>query len=50
MKKSGQPLLVYDESGKQVRWLQYHLDEKGIKNYNFMKGGVKQYFKSLRGG
>ena len=50
IKKSGQPLLVYDESGKQVRWLQYHLDEKGIKNYNFMKGGVKQYFKSLRGG
>lgn len=48
IKKSGQPLMVYDEAGKQVRWLQYHLVDKGIKNYNFMKGGIKQYFKSLR--
>ena len=50
IRKSGQPLLVYDESGKQVRWLQYRLVDKGIKNYKFMKGGLKQYFKSLRGG
>jgi 3-mercaptopyruvate sulfurtransferase SseA len=36
-------LLAYDNSGKQVRWLQYHLENKGLKNYYFMKGGAKYY-------
>lgn len=48
VKKSGRPLLVYDEVGKQVRWLQYYLQDMGIKNYYFLKGGVKNFFKSLR--
>lgn len=44
----GSPLMVYDEAGKQVAWLQYYLEAKGVKNYFFMKGGLKQYFKDLR--
>lgn len=49
VKSSGKTLLVYDEAGKQVRWFQYYLVEKGIKDYYFMSGGVKQFFKDLRG-
>jgi rhodanese-related sulfurtransferase len=45
---SGKTLLVYDEAGKQVAWLQYSLEAKGISNYYFMKGGVKQFFKDRR--
>ncbi len=33
-------LYIFDAVGKQVRWLQYHLEEKGYKNYNFLSGGV----------
>ncbi len=47
-KKSGRPLMVYDEVGKQVRWLQYYLQDIGIKNYYFLQGGVKNFFKSLK--
>jgi len=47
IKGSGSTLLVYDEAGKQVRWLQYYLEDHGISKYYFMEGGVKNYFKSL---
>jgi rhodanese-related sulfurtransferase len=47
IKSSGKTLLVYDEAGKQVRWFQYYLVEKGISDYYFMNGGVKQFFKDL---
>lgn len=40
---SNKKLLAYDQTGKQVRWLQYYLEEKGIKEYYFMKGGAKYY-------
>ena len=40
-------LLIYDEVGKQVRWLQYYLEGKGTKSYSFMKGGVRNYYKYL---
>jgi rhodanese-related sulfurtransferase len=48
VKKSGQTLLIYDEAGKQVRWLQYYLQDIGLKNYYFMAGGAKQFFKDIR--
>jgi len=38
-------LYVYDLVGKQVRWFQYHLEAKNIKNYYFMKGGAEAFFK-----
>ena len=40
-------LLIYDEVGKQVRWLQYYLEGKGADSYFFMKGGVINYYKYL---
>ncbi|MCK5697867.1 MAG: rhodanese-like domain-containing protein [Gammaproteobacteria bacterium] len=41
--KENKRLLAYDQAGKQVRWLQYYLEEKGIKEYYFMDGGAKYY-------
>jgi len=41
-------LLIYDETGKQVRWLMYRLVSKGLKNFYFMEGGTRGYFKELK--
>jgi len=41
-------MLIYDAAGKQVRWLMYYLEKKGVKNYAFMKGGAHAYFADLR--
>ncbi|MCU7940028.1 MAG: hypothetical protein KZQ64_14365 [gamma proteobacterium symbiont of Bathyaustriella thionipta] len=41
--KENKTLLAYDDSGKEVRWLQYYLEQKGIKEYYFMEGGAKYY-------
>ena len=37
-------LLVYDQTGKQVQWFQYYLENKGVKDYYFMKGGAQAHF------
>lgn len=42
-RKENKTLLVYDAVGKQVQWLQYYLEDEGIKNYYFMKGGAKAF-------
>jgi len=34
-------LYFMDEVGKQVEWLQYHLNDLGYMNYYFLKGGVE---------
>lgn len=47
-KTKDKTLLIYDESGKQVRWLMYRLEAKGLQKYHFMKGGTSAYFKQLR--
>lgn len=39
-KFQGQQLLFLDAVGKQVRWLQYHLEENGYDNYYFLEKGV----------
>jgi predicted sulfurtransferase len=41
-------LFFYDQKGKQVRWLQYFIEKKGLKNYYFIKGGAAAYFKNLQ--
>jgi len=46
-KSQGKTLLVYDEVGKQVRWLQYTLEKAGLKSYYFMDGGAKGYYEML---
>jgi len=42
---SNKTLYVYDLVGKQVRWFQYYLEAKNIKDYYFMKGGADAFFK-----
>jgi len=42
-KREGKTLLVYDAVGKQVRWLQYYLEEQNVPRYYFMKGGAKGF-------
>jgi rhodanese-related sulfurtransferase len=46
-KQSNKTLFIYDEVGKQVRWLQYALEELGIRNYYFMHNGAKAYYAQL---
>lgn len=41
---SGKTLLVYDEAGKQIRWFQYYLEARGVRDYYFMRGGDKAFF------
>jgi len=38
-------LLIIDQVGKQVRWLMYYLEDKGYKDYYFLKGGATAVFK-----
>ena len=40
-------LYIYDEAGKQVRWLQYMLERYNIKDYFFMAKGVKGFYKDM---
>jgi len=47
-KREGKTLLVHDAAGKQVRWLQYYLIDKGLKSYYFMDGGVAAYYNELK--
>lgn len=46
-KNEGRPLYIYDEAGKQVRWLMYYLEDQGATEYYFMKGGAKAYFEGM---
>jgi rhodanese-related sulfurtransferase len=40
-------LFIYDEVGKQVRWLQYTLEQENIHDYYFMNKGAKAYWDTL---
>lgn len=42
-----QPIYIYDEVGKQVRWLQYALEDQKIKNYYFMDKGARGYIEKV---
>jgi len=46
-KAGNKTLFIYDEVGKQVQWLQYALEDMGIKNYYFMHDGAKAYYATL---
>jgi len=43
-KAENKKLFIYDEVGKQVRWVQYHLEEQGAGPYYFMEGGALAFF------
>jgi len=40
-------LFIYDEVGKQVRWLQYTLEQEKIHDYYFMNKGARAYWDTL---
>ena len=46
-KREQRPLYIYDEAGKQLRWLMYYLEDQNAPDYYFMKGGAKAYFQSM---
>ena len=43
-KRENKTLFIYDEVGKQVRWLQYALEKAGVRNYYFMDKGARAYY------
>ena len=43
-KKENKKLFIYDAVGKQVRWLQYYLEQQNADDYYFMKGGTQAFF------
>lgn len=47
-KATNKTLLIYDEAGKQVRWLMYRIERAGLTNYQFMDGGTRKYFSMLK--
>lgn len=46
-KEEKRTLYIYDEAGKQVRWLMYYIENLNATNYYFMKGGAKAFFKGM---
>jgi len=46
--RQNRTLLIYDEVGKQVRWLQYKLEKAGVKDYYFMANGAQGYFEAMK--
>ncbi len=47
-KAENKTLFIYDEVGKQVRWLHYALKKHNVKDYYFMEKGAKAYFAQMR--
>jgi len=43
-KAENKALFIYDAVGKQVRWLQYYLEQQNAGPYYFMKGGALAFF------
>lgn len=46
-KAKKQPIYIYDEVGKQVRWIQYALEQHKVSNYYFMEKGARGYLKTM---
>ncbi|MDY6978849.1 MAG: rhodanese-like domain-containing protein [Pseudomonadota bacterium] len=46
--RDGNSMYIYDEAGKQVRWLMYRLEQQGVKDYYFMKGGTEAFYRQMR--
>ncbi len=47
-KRENKTLLVHDAAGKQVRWLQYYLKDKGLRDFYFMDGGTSAYYEQMK--
>ncbi len=46
--KRDKTLLIFDQVGKQVRWLEYYLVANGYKNYYFLAGGATSVLKAQK--
>ena len=46
-RNEGKTLLIYDAVGKQVRWLQYHIEAAGVEDYYFMSKGAQGFYDLL---
>jgi rhodanese-related sulfurtransferase len=46
-KAENKAIYFIDETGHQVQWLQYFLQEAGTNQYWFMKGGAKAFFETM---
>lgn len=44
VQKEKRILLVYDKTGHQVKWFQYHLRDLGLSQYFFLRGGSEGYY------
>ncbi|WP_196801808.1 rhodanese-like domain-containing protein [Thioalkalivibrio sp. ALE23] len=44
---NGRDVLIYDEAGKQVRWVGFVLQAEGIDNFTYMEGGVHRFFRDV---
>ena len=47
-RKKDKQLLIFDQVGKQVRWVMYHLEDKGYKDYYFLSGGATEVLKEQK--
>lgn len=47
--RNGSPLYIYDAVGKQVRWLQYLIEESKVSEYYFMERGAKGFYEDVLG-
>ena len=41
-----QDILVLDNAGNQIKWLQYYLEHHGIEDYTLLEGGVTQWVRA----
>ncbi|MGM0517093.1 MAG: rhodanese-like domain-containing protein [Pseudomonadota bacterium] len=46
-KTEERPMFFVDATGKQVRWLQYYLENKQVPEYWFLKGGVSRIYENM---
>lgn len=46
-KQEKRTLFIYDEVGKQIRWIQYALEKADLKDYYFMQKGARNYHKVM---
>lgn len=47
-KNQDKTLYIFDQVGKQVRWLEYYLVENGYTDYKFLRGGATSVLKDQK--
>ena len=47
--RDGRPVLIFDQNGREVRWLQPWLMEAGLTGHQFMEGGAERFFRDVLG-